>query len=209
MKIFLLSITFLLAVNLIHAQSVPSPAKKQDTAILITHGTIHVGNGQVLENKMILVQLGKIVSIQDYNVATKFSFPYIEINATGKDIYPGLIAPSSQIGLAEIDAVRATRDGHEVGEFNSNVRSIISYNTDSRVTPTLRTNGVLLAQITPHGGIVSGTSSIVQLDAWNWEDAVYKADDGMWLNWPAIYSYNGWWAEPGGFVLNKEYDKHI
>ena len=207
-KVFLLIIVLLQIVSGM-GQTVPTPAKKQDTTIIIIYGNIHIGNGKIMNNKAIVIREGKIAAIQDVNDASRFNFPHKLINATGKEIYPGLIAPSSQIGLAEIDAVRATRDGNEVGEFNSNVRSIISYNTDSRVTPTIRSNGILLAQVMPNGGLVSGTSSVVQLDAWNWEDAVYKADDGMWMNWPNIYTYNGWWAEPGGFVLNKNYDKHL
>jgi hypothetical protein len=52
--------------------------------------------------------------------------------------------------------------------MNPNVRSIIAYTADS-VIETVRPNGILMAQITPRGGIISGSSSIVQLDAWNWK----------------------------------------
>lgn len=209
MKHIFYTIMLMFPCMMMQAQSVPTPAKKQDTALVIMFGNVHVGNGKVFTNKSIVIQGGKITAIQDANAAANFNFPHHIINAKGKEVYPGLIAPATQIGLAEIDAVRATRDGSEVGEFNANVRSIISYNTDSRVTPTIRSNGVLLAQVMPQGGYVSGKSSVVQLDAWNWEDAAYKVDDGMWMNWPAIYTYNGWWAEPGGYVLNKNYDKQI
>ena len=37
-------------------------------------------------------------------------------------------------------------------------------------------------EVVTRGGTISGTSSIVQLDAWNWEDAVLKVDDGIHLN---------------------------
>jgi imidazolonepropionase-like amidohydrolase len=89
------------------------------------------------------------------------------------------------------------------------VRSIISYNTDSRITPTLRFNGILLAEVAPQGGLIPGTSSVVQLDAWNWEDAAYKTDVAIHLNWPAMYRRTGWWAEPGPVEQNKEYDNNI
>ena len=59
----------------------------------------------------------------------------------------------------------------------------VSYNTDSPVIPTIRTNGVLIGQITPGVGF-SGTSSLVEFDAWNYEDALYKEDDGIHINWP-------------------------
>ena len=86
--------------------------------------------------------------------------------------------------MADIDAVRATRDFDEVGEFNPHIRSIIAYNTDSPVVPTVRTNGVLVGQITPRGGVISGTSSLVEFDAWNYEDALYKEGDAIHINWP-------------------------
>jgi hypothetical protein len=74
----------------------------------------------------------------------------------------------------------------------------------------MRPNGVLLGQIAPVGGIISGTSSIVQFDAWNWEDAVVKADDGIHLHWPDAFKQGRWWmGEPRGYQPNKEYPKQI
>jgi imidazolonepropionase-like amidohydrolase len=202
----LLTFIFAYAALQVSAQSVPSPAPKQSKPIIIKGGTAHIGNGQVVTNAYIFIAHGKIQTISKEIISATDA---VIIDAYGKDIYPGLIAANTSIGLNEIESVRATRDAAEVGDFNTNIRSIISYNTDSRVTPTIRSNGVLLAQTIPFGGRISGSSSVVQLDAWNWEDAAYKSDDGIWLNWPQIYSYNGWWAEPGGFVLNKDYDKQI
>jgi hypothetical protein len=131
------------------------------------------------------------------------------INAEGKDVYPGFIAPNNQLGLVEIDAVRATRDDREVGFLNPNIRSIIAYNTDSKVTPTIRSNGVLISQVTPRGGRISGQSSVVQLDAWNWEDAAVKTDEGIWMSWPRYYTWTGWWAEPGEIKMNKDYKEQV
>jgi hypothetical protein len=77
-----------------------------------------------------------------------------------------------------------TVDNREIGDLNPNVRALAAYNTDSHVIPVLRSNGILLAQIVPTGTLLPGTSSVVQLDAWNWEDASYKADNGLMLGWP-------------------------
>ncbi|HEX3387327.1 MAG TPA: amidohydrolase, partial [Mucilaginibacter sp.] len=66
------------------------------------------------------------------------------------------------------------------------MRSIIAFNTDSRVIPTVRSNGILLAQPTPQGGLLAGQSSVVMLDAWNWEDAAYKKDIALHMNWPVL-----------------------
>jgi hypothetical protein len=92
----------------------------------------------------------------------------------------------TNIGINEIEAVRATNDVNETGLLNPSARAIIAYNTDSKVTPTVRSNGILLAQVVPGGGLVSGQSSVVQLDAWNYEDAAYKMDEGVHVRWPSM-----------------------
>ena len=161
-----------------------TPASDQNKRILLYGGIAHVGNGEVIENSLIILEDGKILTIEDAsNIRVDISdAEYYDV--IGKHIYPGFILPNTTLGLADIDAVRATRDFDEVGEFNPHIRSIIAYNTDSPVVPTVRTNGVLVGQITPRGGVISGTSSLVEFDAWNYEDALYKEDDAIHINWP-------------------------
>lgn len=185
-----------------------TPAPKQTKSILIMGGTAHLGNGKVQENALISIQNGKIVYVADGTLAKPAKHDLV-IEANGKHIYPGFIAPNSTLGLVEIDAVRASDDESEVGSFNPHIRSIIAYNTESKVTETVRPNGVLLAQITPRGGRIAGTSSIVQLDAWNWEDALIKENDGIHMRWPNSYARSSWWAEPGGIEPNKKYAEQI
>lgn len=175
----------------------PDPVQAQSQRILIMNGTAHIGNGKVIENSAIGFENGKLTLVADATVIRldKSKFDKV-IDAQGKHIYPGLIECNSTLGLTEIDMVRSTVDNFEVGEMNPNVRSIIAYNSDSRIIPTVRSNGVLLAQIVPSGGTISGQSSVVQLDAWNWEDAAYKTDEGIHLNWPRMYIFKGGNAEP-------------
>jgi len=173
------------------------PAKPQQKPIILIGGIAHLGTGDVIENSLIEFKDGKLTIVEKYSGILPDTAQKELINIKGKHVYPGLIAPSTVIGLTEIDLVRATHDYKEVGKINPNVRSIIAYSTDSKITPTIRSNGILLAQITPAGGMISGTSSIVELDGWNWEDAVYKIDEGIHLNWPSSFIRGGWWAEPG------------
>lgn len=189
-----------------YAQQTPGP--KQTKSILILGAKAHLGNGTVIENSLISIIDGKIARIGDA-LLMKPAPHDITIDATGKQVYPGFIAPNSTLGLVEIDAVRASDDESEMGDFNPHIRSIIAYNAESRLVETTRPNGVLLAQITPRGGRIPGTSSLVQLDAWNWEDAVLKENDGIHLNWPRSYSRAGWWAEPGGIEVNKKYEPEL
>ena len=185
-----------------------TPALKQNKSILILGAKAHLGNGTVIENSLVSIVNGKIVTIGDATLMKPAKHDIV-IDASGKHMYPGFIAPNSTLGLVEIDAVRASDDESEIGEFNPHVRSIIAYNAESKLVETTRPNGVLLAQITPRGGRISGTSSIVQLDAWNWEDALVKENEGLHLNWPRSYSRAGWWAEPGGIESNKNYEPQI
>ena len=182
-----------------------TPAPKQTKSILIIGAKAHLGNGSVIENSLISIIDGKIATISAA-AGIKPAKHDVMIDATGKHVYPGFIAPNSTLGLVEIDAVRASDDESEIGEFNPHVRSIIAYNSESKLVETTRPNGVLIAQITPRGGRIPGSSSIVQLDAWTWEDATIKANDGIHLNWPKSYSRAGWWAEPGGIEINKNYE---
>lgn len=168
----------------LRAQETVYPARPQQGPVFLKNATIHVGNGQVIANGIIGFNNGKITA-----VGANVPIPSGDVkvyDANGQHIYPGLIAPESNLGLTEVEAVRATNDYDEVGEINPSIRSIVSYNTDSKVIGTLRTNGILLAQIVPQGGLVTGSSSVVQLDAWNWEDAAYKTDNGIHFFMPRL-----------------------
>ena len=202
---------FIILYTVASAQSIPSaPATDQIKSILMKGGIIHTGTGEVIENGAVGFKAGKITEVTNLYIKPVNEAEYDEvIDVAGKHIYPGFIAPNSTLGLREIDAVRSTRDFSETGTINPNVRSLIAYNTDSRIIPTLKNNGVLVAQITPRYGLIPGTSSVVELDGWNWEDAVYKEDDGIHLNWPAMSLTKGWWAEPGATEKNKEYEKQV
>ncbi len=165
------------------AQANISPAPKQSQAIAITGATIHIGNGSVIENGTVVFDKGKIVSV---SAGSTVQSGATEIKANGKHVYPGFIAPITNLGLTEFESVKATLDFNEIGNINPHIRSLVAYNTDSKVPATLRSNGVLMAQITPQGGTIAGSSSVVQLDAWNWEDAAIRTDDAIHMNWPTI-----------------------
>ena len=180
---------FLLSIVNITAQQ--TPASKQTEPISIEGATAHLGNGEIIENSLIMFKQGKIIFVGSSN--TKIGRIGRVINASGKHIYPGFIAANSTLGLVEVDAVKASSDVRETGIMNPHIRSIIAYNAESKVVESMRPNGVLMAQITPRGGTISGTSSIVQLDAWNWEDASLKNDYAIHINWPSSFTSGRWW----------------
>jgi imidazolonepropionase-like amidohydrolase len=178
--------------------------------ILLANGVTHIGNGQVLENSYISIIDGKIGMVADARL-TRIDPSQFDttINITGKHVYPGLIAPNCILGLQEAEAVRQTSDYAEVGEYNPHIRSLIAYNAESKILETVKSNGVLYTQSTPRYGIISGMSSILATDGWNWEDAVLKADDGVHVNFPNTMQKHGWWAEPRPSEKNKHYDDQL
>jgi imidazolonepropionase-like amidohydrolase len=182
-------------------------AQKQTKSVLIVNATAHLGNEKVIEKSIIGFKEGKIVLVADANTIKESEIVNYDtkIDASGKHIYPGFIAPNSTLGLVEVDAVKASDDENEIGAINPNIKSLVAYNAESRVIETVRPNGILTAQITPRGGRISGTSSVVQLDAWSWQDAVIRENDGIHLNFPSTTVRRGWWTEPGSIEVNKEY----
>ncbi|WP_430899844.1 MULTISPECIES: amidohydrolase family protein [unclassified Paraflavitalea] len=170
------------------AQETVYPAPAQKETVYIVNATIHVGNGQVIENGTVKIANGKIAAVGAGNNAGSDGKV---VDAKGQHVYPGLILPSSQLGLVEVPPVRATVDSRELGDINPSIRSIVAYNTDSKVINTLKSNGILLANVYPDGGIIPGSSTVVQLDAWNWEDAAYAMDNGIHYNMPSLLTRRG------------------
>jgi imidazolonepropionase-like amidohydrolase len=205
-KIFLFALILSFTTNLMAQKK---PASKQTQSVLIMNGTAHLGNGKTIENSIIGFKDGKLQLVAKANVVKIDMTSYdIKIDATGRHIYPGFIAPNSTLGLVEIDAVKASDDEDEIGNFNPNIKSLMAYNSESKVTETVIGNGILMAQITPRGGRISGTSSVVQLDAWSWKEAVIKENDGIHLNFPNTFK-TGRGAENGVIEVNKDYTKQI
>ena len=207
-KSYILLLVGLVLTASIHGQVRVVPAPAQEKAILLSGATAHLGNGEVIENSMIGFKEGKISLVANMAAAVSVS-EYEVVDVSGKHIYPGFILPTTDLGLVEVSAVNATRDASEQGDINPNVRAIIAYNTDSELIPATRFNGILMAQTTPTGGVVSGLSSVVQLDAWNWEDAAYKTDDAIHMNWPPKMFGPRWWLGETNSRPNPNYDETI
>lgn len=200
-----LFIAFFLFAQVCKAQETIYPAPEQKGSFFITNATIHVGNGQVINNGTVKITNGKIeLVINGSSLATAGARI---IDATGKHVYPGLISSITNLGLREVGSgVRGSNDYDELGEMNPSIRAITAYNTDSKVINTLRSNGILLANVVPQdeespsSSLITGTSSVVQLDAWNWEDAAYRMDGNMHFNMPSLLARQSRFA----FFLNPQ-----
>lgn len=210
-KIILLLLT-IFSLNLY--SQVPEPVSEQKDHIILFNGIIHDSRfGGYTQYGWVSFKDGKIDGVRKLDNQTVPAEYYdqntILIDLDGKHVYPGLILPNSKVGLEDISAVRATVDHTEIGDINSNIRSLIAYNTDSEIISTFRYNGILLSQVVPDGDLITGNSSIMMMEGWNWEDAAYKIDDGMHIKWPRKTFPPNRWTGSTEFRENPNYRNTI
>ena len=210
-KIILLLLT-IFSLNLY--SQVPEPVSEQKDHIILFNGIIHDPRfGGYTQYGWVSFKDGKIDEVRKLDNQTVPAEYYdqntILIDLDGKHVYPGLILPNSKVGLEDISAVRATVDHTEIGDINSNIRSLIAYNTDSEIISTFRYNGILLSQVVPDGDLITGNSSIMMMEGWNWEDAAYKIDDGMHIKWPRKTFPPNRWTGSTEFRENPNYRNTI
>ena len=185
MRGFILLLVIIVSAASSYGQT-PTPGKKQEKSIIYINATVHIGDGTKVLKGAVGFDNGLISYVGATPEVRKNLFEEV-IDVEGMHIYPGFIAPNSTLGLQEIGSVRATRDQREVGDINPHIRSLIAFQTESDITTTVRTNGILLGQITPRGSFVGGQSSVVHFDGWNWEDALIRESDGIHVYWPRMY----------------------
>jgi len=161
------------------------PGAPQKQAVALTGGRIVPVSGPDIKHGVIVFEAGRITAV---GTADTVAIPpgAEQIDCRGKFIYPGLFEAHSQVGLAEIGAVRATRDTSETERINPNIKASVAVNPDSEVIPVTRANGVLLTLTAPTGGLVSGQASVLQLDGWTFEDLTLKSAAAMVVNWPSV-----------------------
>ncbi len=173
-------LTILLYANVLLASN-PVPAKKQERPIVLTGGTIHTVSGAVIPNGMLLFENGKITA-----VGTSVTVPANaeRVDVTGKHMYPGLINAASNIGLNEIEAVRATLDMNETGRINPNVRTDVAVNPESELIPATRANGILISHVVPGGPLIAGRTSAMLMDGWTNDEMTLRSPAGLYVSWP-------------------------
>lgn len=188
--------TFLAAMALASsacAQDLTFKAPPQTQTTVIRNATIHPVTGPDIQNASIIFENGVITDILQGD-------PHIPqgwrvIDAKGNHVYPGLIAPYTQLGLTEIQAVPATIDTTEVGGTTPEVRAADAVNPDSNLLTVTRSNGVLLAGVFPTGGNIPGQGGVIRLDGWTVKDMAVNQSAGMVLRWPNVRPFTAWWMD--------------
>lgn len=169
------------------------PSGPQSTAqaetVALVGATVHPMSGPSVSGATIVVREGRIVSV---GTGTPPAGARV-VDLAGKHVYPGYVLANSILGLTEISAVEVTNDFAETGPLNANIRGEVAVNPDSELIPVARVNGVTSAQVVPQGGAVSGTSALLRLDGWTWEDMTRRTPVGLHVRWPRMTISRAWW----------------
>ena len=151
-------------------------------------GTVHPVSGDAIADATVVVVDGKITAV-GHGVAVPAGASVIEME--GKHLYPGFIHPASVLGLVEINSVRGSVDTHEIAKVGAALRAEVAFNADSLLLPPTVAGGVLTAHVVPRGGVFAGTSAVMKLDGWNWEEMTLATPVGMHLNYPQLLPSEG------------------
>jgi imidazolonepropionase-like amidohydrolase len=174
-------------------QDLTVKAPPQRGPIAIVNAQIHPISGPRIERGYVVFEDGRITDVGegDYTVSDEV----LVLDVEGRHVYPGLIGGNTQVGLAEIAAVRASNDHREVGGITPEVRAAVAVNPDSTLIPVTRTNGVLTVCTFPTGGRIPGRASVMQLEGWTWEEMAVKPDAGLVIEWPSMRPVSAWWMD--------------
>lgn len=175
------------------AQDLGLKAAPQASPIAIVNASVHPVSSPSIERGFVFFDGGRIVEVGEGD--RRFPEGTRVIDANGMQVWPGLIAPVTELGLSEIQAVRQSRDYNEVGEFTPEARAATGTNPDSTLIPVTRSNGILTYGAFPTDGAVPGTASVMRADGWTSEDMALRADAGVIINWPSMRPSQDWWAD--------------
>jgi len=148
----------------------------------IVGALVHTVSGGDLDNAIVILKDGRIAAIgRDVSIPGNATI----VKAAGLHLYPGLIDADTVLGLTEIGSVPGSVDVSETGKINPSVHVEVSLNPESELIPVTRANGITHVLTAPRGGIVSGTSALIRLDGWTWEDLTAGAPVAMHVDYPA------------------------
>ncbi|MFI5371621.1 MAG: amidohydrolase family protein [Candidatus Eisenbacteria bacterium] len=174
--------------------------------VALTDATVHTVSGPTLEHATVVIRDGRIAAVgADATVPEGATV----VPCAGKQIYPGMIAANTTIGLIEVSSVLGTNDTRETGSINPNVRAEVEVNPESERIPVTRVNGVTSALVVPQGGVIAGTSALMHLDGWTYEDMTVKAPFALHIQWPAMSIVHAWFITQSDEEQKKEREKNL
>lgn len=176
------------------AQDLTRRPGPQSKPVCIINGTVHPVTGAPIVGGYVYI-VGGVIQAVGAEPLPRFAEAPEFVDAKGKQVYPGLVAAYTQLGLTEIAAVRQSNDMNETGDVTPEVFGAVSVNPDSTLFPVTRLNGVLSAGVFPTGGLIAGRASVIQLEGWTWEDMTLRREAGLVVAWPFMRVVRAWWND--------------
>lgn len=199
--------TVLAAAGICRAQDLTVKAPPQAQTIVIRNAAVHPVSGPTVSPGYIIFENGTITGVGPNDPHMPAGWKIID--AHGQHVYPGLIGAYTQIGLSEIQAVRASEDQREVGRITPEAQAVVSINPDSTLMPVTRIPGVLSVGVFPTGGVISGQPCVVSLEGWTWEEMTVRRSLGVCVNWPFPRPITAWWNKTPRDEQEKQIKKNL
>lgn len=163
------------------------PPQPQAAPLLLQGATLHRVSAPPLVRGQLLVVGGRIAAVAAEGEGLTLPPGTQTLRLDGLQLYPGLVAANTQLGLVEVPTVRGTVDVQERGPLNPNAHTLTSFHADSELVAVTRADGVLtveVAPVSPRGGLLAGRSAVMQLDGWAWPDMALAPEHAMHLHLP-------------------------
>ena len=165
-------------------------------SVLIRNVTVHPVTAPDIPNSSVLVIDGKIA---DIGPRLQAHAGVHVVDGRGLHLYPGLINAATNVGLAEIEALRDTVDLDEIGNFNPELRAEVAFNPSSEHVEVTRASGITSVITLPGSGsrggrnggggsIITGQGALMHLDGWTWEEMAVKRGAVLEMEFPQVQS---------------------
>ena len=128
--------------------------------IAITGARVELGDGTGLDNATVVLDGERIAAV---GVGLAPPADAQVIDGRGKVVTPGLIAPSTQVGLLDVSLERATVDASLEGAAVPAFRALDGFNPRSWRIAIDREQGVTSEVLTPEGALLRGQGFWVEL----------------------------------------------
>ena len=213
-------VTVLLVTSWLRTNAAPEPAAPAQVYAL-RGAKVYTLAGPPVENATVVIRDGKIAAVGQ-NVAVPSDAEVIE--AQGLEVYPGIFDSVTTLGLREIEAVPATVDTTDVGNYNPQLVAMTAVHPPSEQIPVARANGITHAVAAPLGGgggfrggagtVIAGQASAINLAGWTVEEMLIRRSVAMVVHWPTLqtrsFDITTFNVRERPFTeVKQEYDKRI
>ena len=154
----------------------------------IKGATLHPITGPDIKDGILIVEAGKIAAIGGSGLPIPDGVKTID--ATGLDVWPGLVDAGNEVGLFEVGSLQETQDTSDSAQFQPELRTSTALHPDSELIPVTRANGVLSAFVQPSGGLISGQGCLIDLEGWVPLEMIVRDRAGLVVNIPPYITPN-------------------